>query len=103
MFTQLNNNRREKNTWLESSPWIRHAISVLWHTLMQVKQQLPSVFFSIQDVFIRLVKHMKVLHKWTGWSRSRNVESRLPLQQQQLSGITTVLTLLIHQDTLILL
>src|SRR5690554_855988 len=70
-------NGREKIIWLENSPWIRHAISVSWHILMLERQQLPSVFFSIRDAFIKLVKHMKVLHRWTGWSRSKSVELRL--------------------------
>src|SRR5699024_12054318 len=41
--------RKEKHLWLESSPWRRHVILVLWHTLMPVKQRQQNVFFSIQD------------------------------------------------------
>src|SRR5690625_3006454 len=63
---QNNHMRKEKNTWLGNSPWKRHVTSVSWHTLMLEKQQQPSVFFSIQDVFIKLEKHTKVLLKWTG-------------------------------------
>lgn len=33
-------------------------------------------------------KLTKVHPKWTGWTRSRSVESRLPLLRQQLSGMT---------------
>src|SRR5699024_10086122 len=66
-------NRKEKNTWPESSPWKRRVILVLWLTLMQAKPLLPSVFFSIQDVSTKLVKPMKAHHRWTGWSRNKIV------------------------------
>src|SRR5690625_901295 len=91
--------RKEKNTWLESSPWKRHVTLVLWRTLMRVRPLLLNVFFSIQDAFIRLVKHMKVLHKWTGWNKSRSAGLQLLLRQQLLNGITTESISLIHRDT----
>src|SRR5699024_1612189 len=87
---KLRSNRKEKGTWLESSPWKRHVILVLWHILMPVRQQPLNVFFSIQDVFISWEKHMKVLQKWTGWSRRKTEGSPLLLRQQQLSGKTIV-------------
>src|SRR5690625_2057709 len=92
-----------ENTWLENSPWKRHVISELWHTLMLEKRQQPNVFFSIQDVFIKLVKHTKVHQRWTGWSRSRSVELQLHLLQQLLSGKVIESTSLIHQVTWTLL
>src|SRR5699024_32575 len=91
--------RKEKNTWQESSPWKRHAISVSWPTLMREKPLLQSVFFSIQDAFIKLAKHMKVLHKWTGWNKSKTAELRSLLQLLRLNGMTIVLISLIHLGT----
>ena len=51
---------------------------------MLVKQQLLSVSFITLVKSIKLVKRTKVHHKWTGWSKSKNVESRSLLLQQQL-------------------
>src|SRR5699024_2498791 len=81
--------RKEKHLWLESSPWRRHVILVLWHTLMPVKQRQQNVFYSIQDVFISQEKPMKVPHKLTGWSRSRIVELQSHLLLQQPNGKST--------------
>ena len=50
-------------------------------------------------VFIKSVKLMKVLLRWTGWSKSKNVESQSLLLQQQLNGKAIVLTSLTLQDT----
>ena len=60
------------------------VILVSWLTSMLVKQQRLSVFCITQDVFIKSVKLMKVLLRWTGWSKSKNVVSQLLLLQQQL-------------------
>src|SRR5699024_224967 len=91
--------RREKNTWLESSPWKRRATLASWLILMQVKRQLPSVFFSTLDAFIKLEKPMRVLQRWTGWNRSKSAESQSPLQQQPLNGMITGSILSIRLDT----
>src|SRR5699024_12754047 len=77
--------RKEKNTWLESSPWKRRELLGVWRISMQVKRQQLSVFFSIQDVFIKYGKHMKLLQQLTGWSRSKRVESRSHLLIQEIS------------------
>src|SRR5699024_2744304 len=92
-------NRKGKNTWLESSPWKICETLVLWRISTLVRQQLQSVFFSIQYVFIRYEKHMKVLQQWTGWSRSKSVESRSHLLLQQLSGKVIESTSSIHLIT----
>ena len=47
--------------------------SVSWLTLMLVKQLRLNVFFTIQVVSTKLVKHTKVLHKWTGWNKNKTV------------------------------
>ena len=44
---------------------------VSWLTSMLVKQQQLSVFFTILVKSIKSVKHTKVLHKWTGWNKSK--------------------------------
>ena len=39
--------------------------------------------------FTKSVKLTKVRHKWTGWSKSKNVVSLSHLLRQQLNGTTT--------------
>ena len=65
------------------------VISVSWLTLMLVKRLRLNVFFITLAVSTKLVKHTKVLHKWTGWSKNKTVVllSHL-LQQQQLGKVT---------------
>ena len=43
---------------------------------------------------IRLVKFMMVLRLWTGWFKSKNVESRLLQQQQLVSGMISVINII---------
>ena len=54
---------------------------------MLVKRLQLSVFFITLVRSIKLVKLMKVHHKWTGWSKSKNVVLQSLLLQQQLLGI----------------
>src|SRR5699024_11882060 len=68
--------RKEKDIWLEGSPWKRRETPELWHILMPERQQRQSVFFSTQGVFIKQVKRKKVHLRWTGWHTSRYVELR---------------------------
>src|SRR5699024_4867523 len=82
--------RKQKNTWQESSPWKRHAISVSWPTLMREKPLLQSVYFSIQDACIKVAKDKKALQKWTRWNKSKSAELRSLLQLVQLSGRSIV-------------
>ena len=53
------------------------VISVSWLTSMPVKQQLLSVFFTTLVKSTKSVKLTKVRHKWTGWSKSKNVVSTI--------------------------
>src|SRR3989338_8661408 len=48
----------------------------------------------------KLVKFMKALPLWTGWNKNKNAALQLHPQQQLVSGMITVLTLLILQVTL---
>lgn len=55
---------------------------------MLVKRLRLNVFFITLAVSTKLVKHTKVLHKWTGWSKNKTVVllSHLPQQQQTWEG-----------------
>src|SRR5690625_2706812 len=82
--------RKERQKCLESSPWTNIVILESWHTLMPEKQLLRSVYSFIRVVFISWEKLTKVLPKWTGWSRSKNVELRSLLLRQQHNGMAIV-------------
>ena len=53
------------------------------------KQQQLSVFFTTLVKSTKSVKLTKVRHKWTGWSKSKNVVSLSHLLRQLLNGTTT--------------
>ncbi|GAA3267243.1 hypothetical protein GCM10017706_31630 [Lactococcus lactis subsp. hordniae] len=48
-----------------------------------------NVFFTTLVKSIKSVKLTKVHHKWTGWSKNKNVVSQSHLQQQLLNGKVT--------------
>ena len=62
------------------------VISVSWLTSMLVKQLQLSVFFTTLVKSTKSVKLTKVRHKWTGWSKNKNVVSLSHLLRQQLNG-----------------
>ncbi len=75
------NRMKIKNKWEKQTSW--HAnfhlkklvISVSWLTSCWVKQQLLSVFFATGKITKSSETLRKVRHKWTGWSKSKNVVS----------------------------
>ena len=56
-------------------------------TLMLGRQQLLSVFYITQGLVTKLVKFTMELLPWTGWSKSKSVESQSPLQPQPANGL----------------
>ena len=73
-------------------------IGIMAHVML-VKQLQLSVSFTTLVRFTKSVKLTKVRHKWTGWSKSKNVVSPSHLLRQPLNGKTLVLTSSTHQDT----
>jgi hypothetical protein len=55
--------------------------------LMLVKQQQQSVYYSIQENHIKLVKYTMVLQQWTGWHKSKKEVLQLLLLLQLVNGI----------------
>ena len=65
---------------------IMFVISGSWPTSMPVKRQQQSVFCTIQAVSTVWVKCTKVLQLWTGWNKSKSVESQSHLLRLLCSG-----------------
>ena len=61
-----------------------------WLISMLVKRRQLNVFFITLVKSIKLVKHTKVHHKWTGWNKNKNVESQSHPPQQLHNGTVTV-------------
>src|SRR5699024_766721 len=91
---QLLNESKKKGVkirWLKENFLLKRlVISVSWPTLMLVKRRLLNVSCSTLVKSIKSVKLTMVGHKWTGWSKNKNVVSLLHLLQQLHNGKTTV-------------
>lgn len=66
------------------------------------RQQRQKEYYITLERVIRLEKYMKAQQQWTGWNRNKREVSQLHLQQQHVHGKIIELTLLTHQDMLIL-
>ncbi|ESU75287.1 Protein translation elongation factor G (EF-G) [Enterococcus faecalis CBRD01] len=86
----LNKERSKHTKWQENFHLKKLVTLVSWPTLMLVKQQQLSVSCTTLVKSIKSVKPMKVLHKWTGWNKNKNVVSRLHPLRQLHSGKATV-------------
>lgn len=67
-------------------------------TILRVKRQRPSAFFTTRERHIKLGKCTKALLQWTGWNRSKNEELPLHLLQQLALGRIAALTLLTRES-----
>ena len=65
---------------------IRSEMSALSHILILAKQPQLSVSYFIQGEATKLAILMKEVHRWIGWSKKKNEELPLFLQQPQPFG-----------------